>query len=158
MNFGYPLFWRETHKPGKFLMFEGRVVIVLLLMVMHIRPWTIALSLSVMGVLWYFERKGVSADSILRYIRARIVGRKRSARGVHAERLAVDFHFEPSRFRRIAKATSGIAPKGQTPSKTIATPNKADRASGFFRRKGTTTQGGGHPSPPDGQKRGVNAR
>lgn len=120
MIFGTPLFWRETHKPGKFLIFEGRVVIVLLLMVMHIRPWTITLALFVMGVLWYFDRKGVSADSILRYLRARIVGRKRSARGVHAERVAVDFHFEPVRFRqaeRLRLAREG-AVKGATPPAT----------------------------------------
>lgn len=106
MIFGTPLFWRETHKPGKFLIFEGRVVIVLLLMVMHIRPWTITLALSVMGILWYFDQKGVSADSILRYLRARLVGRKRSAQGVHAQRVATDFHFEPDAFRKQSKLTA----------------------------------------------------
>ena len=100
MIFGTPLFWRETHKPGKFLIFEGRVVIVLLLMVMHIRPWTIALAFTVMGVLYFFDRKGVSADSILRYLRARLVGRRRTARGVHNERVPVDFHFEAALLRR----------------------------------------------------------
>lgn len=109
MMFGTPLFWRETHKPGKFLMFEGRVVIVLLLMVMHIRPWTIALAFTVMGVLYFFERKGVSADSILRYLRARIVGRRRTARGVHNERVPVDFHFEGRQLRQRP------APMAQTP-------------------------------------------
>ena len=94
MIFGTPLFWRETHKPGKFLIFEGRVVVVLLLMVMHIRPWTIALAFTVMGILYYFSRKGVPADSILRYLRASLVGRRRTARGVHNQRVAVDFHFE----------------------------------------------------------------
>lgn len=100
MIFGTPLFWRETHKPGKFLIFEGRVVIVLLLMVMHIRPWTIGLAFTVMGVLYVFGRKGVPADAILRYLRARIVGRRRTARGVHNERVPVDFHFEVRMLRR----------------------------------------------------------
>ena len=100
MMFGTPLFWRETHKPGKFLIFEGRVVIVLLLMVMHIRPWTIALAFTVMGVLYFFDRKGVPADSILRYLRARLVGRRRTARGVHNQRVPVDFHFEAKMLRK----------------------------------------------------------
>lgn len=100
MMFGTPLFWRETHKPGKFLIFEGRVVIVLLLMVMHIRPWTIALAFSVMAVLYFFDRKGVPADSILRYLRARLVGRRRTARGVHNQRVPVDFHFEAKMLRK----------------------------------------------------------
>lgn len=111
MMFGTPLFWRETHKPGKFLIFEGRVVIVLLLMVMHIRPWTIALAFTVMGVLYFFDRKGVSADSILRYLRARLVGKRRTARGVHNERVPVDFHFE-GRVLRQRRPLPG--PKGPT--------------------------------------------
>jgi len=114
MIFGTPLFWRETHKPGKFLIFEGRVVVVLLLTVMHIRPWTIALSILVMGVLYYFSRKGVSADSILRYLRARLVGRRRSARGLHNERVPVDFHFEASRLRRMTpRSAPPTGPKGK---------------------------------------------
>jgi hypothetical protein len=111
MIYGTPLFWRETHKPGKFLMFEGRVVIVLLIMVMHIRPWTIALAFTVMGVLYYFDRKGVSADSILRYLRARLVGRRRTARGVHNERVPVNFHFEPARVRAMAARAAFAPPK-----------------------------------------------
>jgi hypothetical protein len=101
MIYGTPLFWRETHKPGKFLIFEGRVVIVIFLMIMHIRPWTIILAFSVMGILYYFSRKGVPADAILRYLRARLVGRRRTARGIHNERIPVDFHFEPARLRKL---------------------------------------------------------
>lgn len=100
MIFGTPLFWRETHKPGKFLIFEGRVVIVLILMVMHIRPWTITLALTTMAVLYYFNRKGVSADSILRYLRARFIGKRRTARGLHNQRVPVDFHFESCLVRK----------------------------------------------------------
>lgn len=111
MIFGTPLFWRETHKPGRFLIFEGRVVIVLLLMVMHLRVWTVALAFTVMIVLYLFDRKGVPADAIARYLRARLVGRKRSARGVHNERVPVDFHFEPETFRRKMRAEEAAAVK-----------------------------------------------
>ena len=113
MIFGTPLFWRETHKPGRFLMFDGRVVIVLILMVMHIRPWTIGLAFSVMGALYYFERKGVSADSILRYLRARLVGRRRTARGVHEERVPVGYHFEAALLR--ARAAPAVTPPPRAP-------------------------------------------
>jgi len=117
MIYGTPLFWRETHKPGKFLMFEGRVVVVLLLMVMHIRPWTIVLAFSVMGILYYFSRKGVPADAILRYLRARLVGRRRTARGVHNERVPVDFHFESDRLRArpLVPATPPSTPSAPRP-------------------------------------------
>jgi hypothetical protein len=94
MYFGTPLYWRESHKQPRFLIFDGRLVITLFLTIMHLRPWTVALTLFAVAVLWFFERKGVSPDSIARFLRARIVGRKRSARGLQAERLPVDFGFE----------------------------------------------------------------
>lgn len=92
--FGTPLYWRITHRQPRFILFDGRVVVLLLLTVMHIRFWTIGLSLTAMFLLWYFERKNISADSILRYLRARLVGPKRSARGFSAERSMVDFGWE----------------------------------------------------------------
>ncbi len=94
MYFGTPLYWRESHKQPRFLLFDSRLVAVLFLTIMHIRMWTIVLSIVMILVLWFFERKGVSPDSILRFLRARLVGRKRSARGLHYERSAVDFGFE----------------------------------------------------------------
>lgn len=92
--FGEPVFWRDTMKPAKFLIFDVRAALALFPALMHLRPWTIALAIAVMGVFWWFDRKGVPADSILRYLRARLVGPRRSARGVYEERLPVDFGFE----------------------------------------------------------------
>ncbi|MCE6959683.1 IcmT/TraK family protein [Cereibacter sphaeroides] len=92
--FGTPLYWRETHRQPRFLLFDGRITILLLLMVMHIRIWTIALTVIAIAILWWFGRKGVSPDSILRFLRARIVGRRRTARGLAAERPAVDHGYE----------------------------------------------------------------
>ena len=92
--FGEPVFWRDTMKPAKFLIFDVRAALALFPALMHLRPWTIALAIAVMGVFWWFDRKGVPADSILRYLRSRLVGPRRSARGVYEERLPVDFGFE----------------------------------------------------------------
>jgi hypothetical protein len=139
MMFGTPLFWRETHKPGKFLIFEGRVVIVLLLMVMHIRPWTIALAFTVMGVLYFFDRKGVSADSILRYLRARLVGKRRTARGVHNERVPVDFHFE-GRMLRQRRPLPG--PKGPATGTGKKAPGLLSRI-GLAKAPAASGKGGG---------------
>ena len=94
LMFGEPVFWRDTMKPAKFLIFDVRAALALFPALMHIRPWTIALAIAVMVVFWWFERKGVPADSILRYLRARLVGPRRTARGAHEERLPVDFGFE----------------------------------------------------------------
>lgn len=92
--FGVPLYWRETHKQPKLLIFDGRLVVVLMAVIMHIRLWTVLLALIVMIVLFLFDRKGIPADSILRFLRAGIVGRRRTARGRAAERMPADFGFE----------------------------------------------------------------
>jgi hypothetical protein len=94
MLFGSPLYWRETHKQPRFLFFDSRLVIFIFLMIMHLRFWTLFLMLAGFGIVSFFERKGVSPDSILRFLRARIVGRKRTARGAHNERSVVDYGFE----------------------------------------------------------------
>ncbi|MEY8800310.1 IcmT/TraK family protein [Leisingera sp. XS_AS12] len=118
MYFGTPLYWRESHKQPRFLLFDSRLVAVLFLTIMHIRMWTIILSIVTILVLWFFERKGVSADSILRFLRARLVGRKRSARGLHRERSAVDFGFETEahvqRARQMIEHRSQAAEKGKS--------------------------------------------
>lgn len=92
--FGTPLYWRITHKQPRFLVFDGRLVLILFFSLMHIRVWTVGLSVIAIAALWFFERKGVSADSILRFLRATLVGRRRTARGLDAERSAVDYGYE----------------------------------------------------------------
>lgn len=92
--FGEPLYWRESHRQPRFLAFDGRVVVMILLCVMHIRLWTIGLLALSLLVLFYFGRKGISADSILRFLRSQFVGSRRTARGHEGERSFVDFGFE----------------------------------------------------------------
>lgn len=94
MYFGSPLYWRETHKQPKLLIFDGRLVVLLLLVILHIRLWTLFLALLAMFILFFFERKGVPADSILRYLRTSFIGRRRTARGAAAERPAIDYGYE----------------------------------------------------------------
>lgn len=98
--YGSPLYWRETHKQPRFLVFDGRVVLPILLSILHMRLWTVILAVVILGVLFFFDRKGISTDSILRYLRATFVGKRRTARGVDAERSFVDYGFEtPSQIR-----------------------------------------------------------
>lgn len=100
--YGAPLYWRETHKLPRFLIFDGRVVLPILLSILHMRLWTIILTVIVLIALFYFDRKGISADSIARFLRAKFVGSHRTARGVDAERSFVDYGFEtPTQIRKI---------------------------------------------------------
>lgn len=92
--YGLPLFWRETHKQVRLFIFDGRLSIVFLLMLMHMKWWTFILAVSVTAVMYFFETKGISADSIFRALRASFAGRRRTARGVERERGAVDFGYE----------------------------------------------------------------
>ena len=92
--FGTPLEWRETHRHPRFFMFDSRIVVLVLLTVMHIRLWTVLLLVIAALVLMWFDRKNIGADSILRYIRATIVGKERSARGPAGRRAPVDLGFE----------------------------------------------------------------
>lgn len=92
--YGNSLWWRESAKQPKLMMFDGRVIILILFAALHLRTWTVALALGSMFVLFFFARKGISADSILRYLRTALNGRRRTARGLHEERSAVDYGFE----------------------------------------------------------------
>ena len=100
MIFGQPVFWRETMKPARFLIFDGRVVLVLVPTFMHLRIWTILLAMTTMMTFWWFDRKGISANSILRFVRSRFIGKRRTARGPHEERTAVDFACEMDAWHR----------------------------------------------------------
>lgn len=122
--FGRSLWWRETHKPVRFLVFDGRIVVILLLVVMHPRLWTLFVAVVTFSVLFYFDRKGIGADSILRAIRSAIVGRRRSARGPQEERSAVDLGFETQamldqedyRIMATLKAKAAVAEKAAAKS------------------------------------------
>ncbi|WP_411840069.1 IcmT/TraK family protein [Paracoccus sp. ME4] len=134
--YGSSLYWRETHRQPRFLIFDGRIVVLLLVAIMHFRVWTILLALIAALVLWFFDRKGISADSIFRYLRARLVGRKRSARGPSAERTAVDFGFETvhdvARMKRLIEGRSMAASKAKRKGPKASGPslNKKPNAAG----------------------------
>lgn len=94
MIYGSPAFWRETHKQVRFVIFDGRIFVVWLLMIMHLRVWTVLLAIGITFGLFLLERKGVSADSALRFMRASFAGRRRTARGIQEERRPIDFGYE----------------------------------------------------------------
>ena len=92
--FGRPLYWRDTFRNPRFFIMDGRIALLILIFILHITFWTFLLVVTTATVLWYFERKGVGPDDIFRFVRAGIVGRRRTARGLSAERSAVDYSYE----------------------------------------------------------------
>ena len=89
--YGQYVYWRETMKPAKFLIFDSRVVLAIIPVLIHMRLWTFALAVISMFVFWWFDRKNIPADSILRFLRSWLIGKKRSARGLFEERTAIVF-------------------------------------------------------------------
>mgnify|MGYP007027636146 CR=1 FL=1 len=76
------------------MFFDGRLVVLILLAAMHIAIWTFLLAtIAILGAR-AFEAKGISIDDILRFLRARLVGKRRPARNPSEDRVAVDFGFE----------------------------------------------------------------
>lgn len=106
--YGQSVFWRETMKNGKFLIFEGRVVFVILPTFIHMRLWTISIAVFTMFMFWWFDRKGISTDAIVRFLKSKIIGKKRTARGVYEERTAIDFRFEAEIFERNERIAEAV--------------------------------------------------
>lgn len=134
MAFGAPLYWRITHKQPRLMIFDGRLIALPLITIMHFRLWTVALTVIAFFVLWFFERKGVSPDSIIRFLRARLIGRRRTARGRHNERPAVDFAFETQAHVAMARRMGEL--------RQAAAEKAKSKSSGKSKRKAATTAGG----------------
>ena len=71
--------WRNTMKPARFFMLDGRAVFFVILFLVHARPWTIYLLISVAIVLWILERRGLSFAAALRSVRVWFIGAYRPA-------------------------------------------------------------------------------
>lgn len=103
MIYNQQAFWRETMKPARFLIFDARLSVFVLLFLMHMRLWTGLLMVGVALVFWGCERLwGLDFINMLRGTRAFLAGRLRPARGRTAMRQPVDFAFEcQPRHRRL---------------------------------------------------------
>ena len=69
--------WRNTMKPVRFLKFDARVGIFLVLVLVHARVWTLVLFIVVMTLFWFLERKGLVFNAALRAARSWMTGPER---------------------------------------------------------------------------------
>ena len=69
--------WRDSSLTPKFFMIDARVCIPLLLVLMHVRVWTIVLSLIVFVFFALLGRWGVSLPVFLRLVRTTIAGNEK---------------------------------------------------------------------------------
>ena len=91
---GSSAYWRESQRPARFLVFDARVVVFMMLAAFHVRFWTVGLLIAAALLSWVLEGRGVSPDNAVRLVRSWIVGRRRPARGLAEERAYRDYLFE----------------------------------------------------------------
>lgn len=88
------LSWRQTFRQPKMGPLDYRLVFFLIIFLFYIRLWTFMLLLCVLLVFFILQQRRIEPDNVLRWVRATIAGRERTAHGVGRLRPAVDYGFE----------------------------------------------------------------
>jgi intracellular multiplication protein IcmT len=83
--------WRDTFKPARFFPLDARAGLFVVAMLLHIRPWTITLTIVAIAAFWYLERLGMDFTSALRGMRSWLAGRIRPAQPEYKHRDPVDW-------------------------------------------------------------------
>lgn len=71
--------WRDTMRPARFFMFDGRVALFVVMILAHPRSYTLIVFALVLVLFWLLERLGLSFESALRRIRSGLCGAERPA-------------------------------------------------------------------------------
>lgn len=71
--------WRNSQKTPRFWRFDARVGLVILLVILFPRKWTLAVFFLVNVTFWLLERKGLSFSAAVRAMRVWLIGPKRPA-------------------------------------------------------------------------------
>ena len=87
--------WRNSMKPARFFMLDARAAWPVLVMLLHMRIYTMIFALFVMAVFYLLEQRGLSFFSALRAFRVWIVTKKRPNYRPSDLTRMVDFGFEP---------------------------------------------------------------
>lgn len=88
------LAWRQTFRQPKMGPLDYRTVFFIIPFLFYIRLWTLSVLAVVLLVFFVLQQRRIEPDNVLRWLRASIAGRERSAHGVGRLRPAVDYGFE----------------------------------------------------------------
>ncbi len=91
---GSPTYWRASMMMPRFLFLDARVIAAFLLLVLHLRVWTLAVLVVTALTLWLVERRGYRFPNALRALRSALAGRARPALPSARYRRMRDFGFE----------------------------------------------------------------
>lgn len=87
-------YWRETQRPTRFFFLDPRIVIFLVLVILHLKVWTITLFVGAAIFNLWLESKGYKVRHLHRYIKTYLIGDYITARGKSNQRLPVSYGFE----------------------------------------------------------------
>lgn len=83
--------WRDTARPVRFFTIDARASFPLLLVLLHIRLWTLGIALAVVVVFLVFEHFGLTLPRAIRRVRLFFIGRKRPANVSAKKRSFIDY-------------------------------------------------------------------
>ena len=87
-------YWRETQRPTRFFFLDPRIVIFLVLVILHLKVWTITLLITATVFDLWLESRGLKVRHLHRYIKTYLIGNYIPARGYRNQRLPVSYGFE----------------------------------------------------------------
>lgn len=82
--------WRDNMRPARFFMFDARAALMIVLLLVHPRPWTFMLFILALILFNILERFGLTFESALRRLRAWLCGSERPAIIWTVRRRAID--------------------------------------------------------------------
>ena len=71
--------WRNSMKVVRFFRFDARAVILWVVVLVHMRYWTVGMAILITIIFWLLERKGLSLPAALRAFRVWVLGPRRPA-------------------------------------------------------------------------------
>jgi len=94
IQYGDNAFFRDTQLPARLFIFDARVTVFIFAVLFRPSWFTIILGITVLGLLMWIDRKGMTVENAVRKIRCWMTGPYRTARGQDYVRNAIDFKWE----------------------------------------------------------------
>ncbi len=82
--------WRDNMRPARFFMFDARAALMIVLLLIHPRPWTFVLFVLALVLFNVLERFGLTFEAALRRLRSWLCGNDRPAIIWTARRRGID--------------------------------------------------------------------
>lgn len=110
--------WRETWRPVMAGPVDGRALFFIIPLFLYLSVKTLILMVMILFVFWMLQRRKVQPDNVLKWMRSKIIGPRRSSRGLSDMRMPVDYGFETmDDYRRAERETRAYLEQARNPSR-----------------------------------------